>query len=63
MLITLDLCYGPDHWPVVTKKNIQENIDAIDRAIANKKLGIDDNYLINTKYILIEIQKRLPDIE
>lgn len=57
--LTLDLAEGKTAF-VPTQEGIQENIDAIDRAIERKQKVVDTNYLMDTKYILIAIQKQLP---
>lgn len=57
--LTLDLAER-NTASVPTQEGIQENIDAIDRAIERKQKVVDTNYLMDTKYILIAIQKQLP---
>jgi hypothetical protein len=58
--ITIDLVaggFGGKRDPV--KSDIDKNIEALDRAIKNKKLANDDNSLIDTKSILEAIKMQL----
>lgn len=43
------------------KNDIQRQIDAVERAINNKKNANDDTHLIDVKHILKAIQNQLPE--
>lgn len=60
MRITIELKTGPNHSDYVTKEDMQDNIDALQRAIDNCVSGGDVNLLIDTKSVLIGIQRELP---
>ena len=62
MRVTIDMCAGAVSYRLnPTKKDINKNIVAIDRAIHRKLLVCDMNYLVNTKTILEGIREQLPD--
>lgn len=51
MIIKIELFEGPNHKEP-TKRGIQSNIDALQRAIDGKSLSMDFVLLIDTKSIL-----------
>lgn len=61
MKVIIELMCGPNHNYLVTKEQIQKNIDALDRAIKNNKIIKDDVLLMDTKSILKGIQEKLPN--
>jgi len=63
MKVTIELFTGPNHSKDITEEDIQKNIDAVDRAINNKKAACDDILLLDTKTILIGIQQKLQERE
>ena len=58
MIVSIELVMGQEKRPP-RKSDMQKNIDAIDRAISNKKLACDDQLLLDTKSILINLQRKL----
>ena len=62
MKITIELRNGRNHDSYVTKKDIQKNIDALQRIIDGKAFCGDFMSLSGTKSILKAMQKQLPDI-
>ena len=60
MKVTIDVVQGNYPYEKPTKKGIQKNIDALDRAIDGKPIGCDFQYYIDTKYLLKAIQEQLP---
>jgi len=61
MKITIELYQGPNHDPEVTKKDIQRNIETIDRYLNGKQTANDYISLLDTQSILINIRKQLKD--
>lgn len=61
MKVTIDIATGPKSSPIVTKQDIQKNIDALQRTISGKVAFSDITLLLDTKSILIGIQQALPD--
>lgn len=61
MIVSIELCTGPNHDEHVTKKDVQKNIDALQRAVDDEPLAHDFVLLLDTMYIMKGIQKRLPD--
>lgn len=60
MEVTIELKAGRAHDERVTKKQIQKNIDALQRAIDGKSLASDFVSLHDTKSILEGIKAKLP---
>lgn len=60
MIVRIAIATGPNHNSVVTKKDIDKNIQALERAISNKKVGADDALIIDTISILESIKSELP---
>jgi hypothetical protein len=58
MNITIEL-YAGNNSPMPRKKDIQKNIDAINRAIKGEKTSQDDILLMDTRSILVAIQDKL----
>lgn len=63
MIFTLDLKTGAKHFNVVSKKNVQANIDALERCIKNRKVASDDVLLADTISILKGIQEQAEEDE
>jgi len=61
MEIKIDLYHGIKHTNRITKKDIQKNIDCVQRAIDKKPLSSDFIPLIDTLSILEEIQSKIPE--
>jgi hypothetical protein len=61
MIVSIELCTGPNLDEHVTKKDVQKNIDALQRAVDGEPLSHDFVLLLDTMYIIKGIQKRLPD--
>jgi len=59
MLVEVEIRSGNDHDEIVTVKDIQKNIDALERAIDGKTLCSDFVLLSDTKSILLGIQRFL----
>jgi hypothetical protein len=59
--ITLELLSGPNGNDRPTKREIQKNIDALQRSIDGKPQVRDHLLLSDTMSILAGIQKQLPD--
>jgi len=60
MEVTITLFYGPRHNANVIQEQMQESIDAINRAVHGGKTVSDDVKLMEIKSILVGIQKQLP---
>lgn len=60
MEVTIDLRAGPSHLERVTKRQIEKNIDALQRAIDGKSLASDFVLLQDTKSVLEAIKAKLP---
>lgn len=60
MEIKIVLHAGPYHRDKITKKDIQKNIDCIQRAIDGKPFASDFILLIDTMSILEAIKLKLP---
>jgi len=59
--VNIELRAGPDYPYNVTKKDIQKNIDALQRAVDGKPFCSDFVPLIDTKYILEGIKNKLEE--
>jgi len=60
MKVTIHLRAGPHYREEILKSDVQKNIDAIDRAIKNKKIVKDDVLLFDVISVLRAIQHQLP---
>ena len=59
MEITIEIRSGSKHNDMVTKADVQKNIDALSRAIEGKPRASDFVLLIDTRSILEGIQQQL----
>ncbi len=60
MFVKIEILTGRGKAFMVTKADVQKNIDALERTIqGNPKLACDDALLIDTKSILEGIQREL----
>lgn len=60
MKVTIEIFTGPNHKEP-TKRDMERNIQALDRAISGNQQCNDFILMMDTKSILIGIQKKLPD--
>ena len=60
MKVEINLVTGSVPYYYPKKRDIDKNIEAIDRVICGKPLVCDRNYLIDTKSILEVIRDKLP---
>lgn len=60
MIVQIELLVGHNH-DEPTKRDINKNIHALERAINNKQRGGDFVLLSDTKSILEGIKEKLPD--
>ena len=60
MFVKIELLTGPNKANP-RKKDMDKNIDALDRAISGKKKANDDHLLLDTKSILEGIKRELPE--
>jgi len=58
--VEIEIRTGPAHREQVFKRDIQKNIDALNRAIEGKLLSGDFVLLIDTRSILEGVQNKLP---
>lgn len=61
MKIYLELFAGSNRRSLVTKTDINRNIEVLDRAVTGKVLAGDSISLADTKSILEEIRNELPE--
>jgi len=60
MKVTIDIAAGNNQFGLVTKTDVEKNIQAVQRAIDGKSQAQDSILLLDTKWILIGIQEQLP---
>jgi len=60
VIVEIEIRTGPAHREQVFKRDIQKNIDALNRAIEGKLLSGDFVLLIDTRSILEGVQNKLP---
>ena len=61
MKVTVELRTGPHHNPHVTKKDIEGNIEALQRLMDRKERCSDSTLVLDTISILRGIQNQLPE--
>jgi len=60
MKVTIEIDSGNGPYGMVTKADVEKNIQAIQRAIDGKPQAQDSLLLVDTKWILKGIQKECP---